>query len=176
MHPALEFADLFDRNVIKESVRHCIYGDHLLVDRHRFVLALLENLNGAGAALELPLRGGIEIRRKRRKRFELAVLREVEAQSAGDLLHRLDLRRAADSRDGDADVDGGPLASEEQVGLEKDLAVSDRNDVRRNVGRDVTGLRFYDRQSRQRTARLQDVFPVHDRRVFAQLCRALEQA
>ena len=96
------------------------------------------------------------------ERFELAVLREVEAQTAGDLLHRLDLRRATDARHRDADVDRRAHAGEEQVGLEEDLAVGDRDDVRRDVRRDVAGLRLDDRQRGERAAGLEDRLAVHD--------------
>ena len=71
---------------------------------------------------------------------------------AGDLLHRLGLGGRADARHRDADVQGGPLAGVEQVGLEEDLAVGDRDDVGRDVGRHVVGLRLDDRQGRQRAA------------------------
>jgi len=38
------------------------------------------------------------------------VLRQLEAERAGDLLHRLDLRRSTDARHRDASVDGRTLA------------------------------------------------------------------
>ena len=68
---------------------------------------------------------GVEVGGELRERRHLAVLREVEAQRAGDLLHRLDLRVAADAADRDADVDGGADARVEEVGLEEDLTVGD---------------------------------------------------
>ena len=95
------------------------------------------------------------------------ILREVETQTAGDRLHRLDLRRATDARHRDADVDRGANAGEEQVGLEEDLAVGDRDDVRRDVRRHVAGLRLDDRQRGERAARLEDVLAVDDARIFA---------
>ena len=64
----------------------------------------------------------------------------------------LRLRRRADARHRDADVHRRPDAGVEQVGLEEDLAVRDRDDVRRDVGRDVVRLRLDDRQRRQRAA------------------------
>ena len=82
----------------------------------------------------------------------LAVLGQVELERRRDLLHRLRLGRGAHARHRDADVQRGPLAGVEQVGLEEDLAVGDRDDVRRDVGRHVAGLRLDDRQRRQRAA------------------------
>ena len=85
---------------------------------------------------------------------------------AGDLLHRLDLRRRADAADREADVDGRADAAIEQLGLEEDLAVGDRDHVGRDIGRDVAGLGLDDRQRGQRA---RAVLVVH-------LGRALEQA
>ena len=126
-------------------------GD-LLADRERAALVLVQHLDQALAAAELLLRLGVELGAELRERLQVAVLREVELQLAGDLLHRLGLRVAADSRDRDADVDRRPDARVEQVRLEEDLAVGDRDDVGRDVGRDVVGLRLDDRQRGQRAA------------------------
>ena len=46
----------------------------------------------------------------------------------------------------------GRMTGVEQVGLKENLAVGDRDHVRRDVGRDVVGLRLDDRQRRQRAA------------------------
>src|SRR5260370_373923 len=95
--------------------------------------------------------GGIELEPERGKRFQLAILPKVEPQPPGDLLHRLDLRVAAHSTDGNAGVHGGPDVRVKEIGFEEDLSVGDRNDVGRNVGRDVARLRLDDRQPRQRS-------------------------
>ena len=116
--------------------------------------------------LSCALRRLVEVAAELRERRELAVLREVETQRAGDLAHRLDLRRAADARHRVADVDRRADALVEQVGLEEDLAVGDRDDVGRDVGREVAGLRLDDRQRRQRAAA----------ELVVQLRRALQQA
>src|SRR4029079_15458657 len=100
----------------------------------------------AGAASELLLRRLVELGPELRERLEGAVLREVDPQGSGDRLHRLDLRVAADAADRDPDVDRRTHAGEEQVGLEVDLAVGDRDDVRRDVRGDVMTLRLDDLQ------------------------------
>ena len=74
------------RHVVDEAVGHRVDDHDLLLDRHRLVLPLLEHFDRARAAIELPLRRGVEVRRERGERFELAVLREVEAETAGDRL------------------------------------------------------------------------------------------
>ena len=48
---------------------------------------------------------GVEVGGEHRERLQRAVLGEVELERAGDLLHRLDLRGAADAGDRDAHVD-----------------------------------------------------------------------
>jgi hypothetical protein len=67
------------------------------IDRQRRILALLQNLHQALAAIELRLRRLVEIGAELREGRQFAVLRQVQAQRAGDLLHRLDLRVAADA-------------------------------------------------------------------------------
>ena len=131
----------------------------------RLILRLLQHFDQPPAAVELVQRRLVEVAAELRERRELAVLREVEPQRAGDLPHRLDLRRAADARHRVADVDRRTDALVEQIRLEEDLAVGDRDDVGRNVGREVAGLRLDDRQRRQRSAA----------ELLAQLRRALEQ-
>ena len=97
---------------------------------------------------------------------QLAVLGELEAQGAGDLLHRLDLGGAADPGDRDADVDRRPHAGEEEVRLQEDLPVGDGDDVGGDVGGDVPGLGLDDGQGGERPAAL----------VVGELGGALEQA
>jgi hypothetical protein len=117
-----------------------------VAERLRLELRLLEQLREPRAPLELPPRGRIQILgAELREGLQLAVLGEVEPQRAGDGLHRLRLRVAAHARDGDADVCGRPLPGVEQVELEEDLTVRNRDDVRRDVCRDVAGLRLDDR-------------------------------
>jgi hypothetical protein len=77
-------------------------------------------------------------------------LREVEPQPPGDALHRLHLRGAAHARDRVADVDRRPDAGVEEIRLEEDLAVGDRDDVGRDVGRQVARLGLDDRQRGER--------------------------
>ena len=79
----------------------------LLFDRQGRILLLLQNLDQVLAAIQLLLRGLVEIGTELREGRQLAILRQIEAQAAGDLPHRLGLRVAAHAADGDADVDGG---------------------------------------------------------------------
>src|SRR5690606_18988042 len=90
------------------------------------------------------------VRTELRECLEFAVLGEFKTQRAGNLLHRLDLGAATYARDRKADVHRGTNARVEQVRFKINLAVGNRDDVRRNVGRHVTGLRLDDRKRGQR--------------------------
>ena len=54
--------------------------DDLLLDRQRLVLRLLQDLDQPAAAIELRLRGFVEVAAELRERRQLAVLREIETQ------------------------------------------------------------------------------------------------
>ena len=123
---------------------------HLLLHRHRLVLRLLQQLRQPRAAREQRLGGGVEVGGELREGRHLAVLRELQLDAPGDLLHRLDLRRRAHARDRDADVHRRADALVEQLRLQEDLAVGDGDDVGRDVGRDVARLRLDHRQRGQR--------------------------
>src|SRR5262245_4341267 len=58
----LEAADVLDRNGVQMSLRTKEDRDDLLLDRERLVLRLLEQLDESGTALQLRLRGGVEVR------------------------------------------------------------------------------------------------------------------
>ena len=126
--------------------------DDLFFDRHRAVLRLLEQLDQPLAAIQLILRRLVEVGRECGERLELAVLRKIQSQRPGHLFHCLDLCGATDAGHRDADVDRRPHTLVEQVGLQEALAVGDRDDVGRDVGRDVVGLGLDDRQTGQRSA------------------------
>jgi len=144
-----ETFDVFKRDVVCEAVGCGPDHEHLLFDVHRLILRLLQDFSETLTTRELCLRGFIEIRTELRKRLKLAELGQVETERSRHLLHRFDLRGSAYARNAVADVDRRTKAAVEKIGFEKDLAVSDRDHVRRNVRRDVTGLRLDDWEARQ---------------------------
>src|SRR6202521_4014657 len=162
----LELAHLGDRKRIEIAVDAGINRHDLLFHLQRRELRLLQQLGQARTAVEQALRRGIEIGAELRERRHFAVLRQLALDLAGDLFHRLGLRRRSDARHRKADVHRGPNALEEQVGLEEDLAVGNRDHIGRNVGRHVVGLGFDDRQRRQRSRAV----------IVVELGGALEQA
>ncbi len=132
----------------------------------RRVDALLEQLGEAVATLELRLGHGVEVGAERGERLELTELLQVGLERAHRGLHGLDLGGRADTGHRDADVDRRADTGLEQVVLQEDLAVGDRDHVGRDVGRDVAGLGLDDRQRRQRAGAV----------LVGELGRTLEQA
>src|SRR5712692_58232 len=161
----LPLQDPRGRHLVDMSLRPRVDHGHLLGQRDRLVLVLLEQLGKPRAALELIACLGVEVGGELRESRELAVLGEVESELTGDLAHGLRLRVATDTRNADADVERGALAGVEQVGLEIDLAVGDRDHVGRDEGRDVVGLGLDDGERRERAAAVR----------LVHLRRALEQ-
>jgi len=147
-----ELRDALDGDAVDEAVGRGVDLQHLILDRQRLALALVERLDQALATRQRALRVRIQVGAELREGLEVAVLRELELEPAGNLLHRTDLRIAADARDGDADVDRRAHTRVEELRLEEDLAVGNRDHVRRDVGRDVPRLRLDDRQRGHRAA------------------------
>ena len=59
--------------------------EHLLLDRHRRLRRLLEELGQAVAAVELCLGHLVELRAERGEGLELAELRQIDLERPGDL-------------------------------------------------------------------------------------------
>src|SRR5665647_1377710 len=125
---------------------------HLFLDRHGVEAPLVEDLDHALAAGERPLGGLVEVGAELGEGLQLAVLGEVDAQTAGDLLHGLDLGVAAHPAHRDADVHRRPYTAVEQVALQEDLPVGDGDHVGGDVGGHVAGLRLDDGDSGERPA------------------------
>ena len=142
----LEIAHPVDGHLLQQAVGAAEDDGHLLFDGHGAVLRLLEHLDVACAFVEHRLGGGIEVGAELGESLQLAILGLVHLQRAGDLLHRLDLRLAADARHRNADIDGGAYAAVEEVGLKEYLAVGDGDDVGGDIGRHVACLGLDDGQ------------------------------
>src|SRR5579863_3785714 len=139
-------------NVAGESIGRGIDNHDLLFGCLRLVLRLFEQFGELLAARQLILRCLVEIARELGKRGEIAVLRQLELQLPCYRFHRLGLRRSADTRNGETDVDRRPDSLEEELRRQVDLAVGDRDDVGRDVRGKVAGLRLDYRERRHRAA------------------------
>src|SRR3974390_723678 len=129
----LESAHLVERERVEIAVGAGPDHADLLFHLQRRELRLLEEFGQTRTAIQQALRRGVEIAAELRERRHFAVLRQLALDLAGDLLHRLGLRRGSAPRPRQTDVHRRPDALEEQVGFQEDLAVGDRNDVGRNV-------------------------------------------
>ena len=73
-------AHVVDGDGVEEALGAGVDDHHLLLDRQRLILRLLQDLDQPAAAIELRLRRLVEVAAELRERRELAVLREVETQ------------------------------------------------------------------------------------------------
>ena len=119
----------------------------MFFDRHRRILRLNQQLRVFPSLVDRQGRHGVHIAAEFGERLQLAVLRLIDLQRTGHFLHRLDLGVTTHTRHGNTHVDGRTVALVEEVRLEEDLPVGDRNHVRRDIGRHVARLRLDDREA-----------------------------
>ena len=93
-----------------------------------------QKLGEALAAVQKSLGRRIEVGAELGEGGEFAILRQLSFDLAGDLFHRLDLRRRPHAADRQADIHRRADALEEEIGFKEDLSVGDGNDVGRNIG------------------------------------------
>src|SRR3989344_5854967 len=146
MKSGFKILEFFHGNIVEKAVDCRVNYSDLVFDRHRFILRLLEDFRDALAAFNLFAGAFIKIRSKLGETRQLPELREIKAKLARDLFHGFDLRSRAHAGHRNTDVERRTDALIKQVTLEENLPVSDRNHVSRDVGGDVTGLGFDDRQ------------------------------
>ena len=113
-------------------------------------MRLLEHFHDAFAALELGFGGVVEVAAELRESCQLAELREIQLDGAGNLLHRFDLRGGSHAAHGEAHRNGGTHTLIKKVSFQKELAVGDGNHVGWNVRGHVARLRFDDGQRGER--------------------------
>merc|ERR1711943_33184 len=142
-----EVDNLVDGNVVDQALHTGINDGDLLSQDQGAELGVLEQLTQTLAALQLLLGGGIQIGSELREGGQFVELGQLQFQGAGNLLDGLGLGSTTHPAHGDTHVDRRPQTGVEQVGAEEDLTVRDRNHVGGDVGRNVTGLGFDDRQS-----------------------------
>ena len=108
--PSSKAAHPVDRKRIEIAIDPGVDHANLFLDLQGRELRLFQKLGQARAAREQALGRRVEIGTELRERRHFTVLREFALDLAGDLFHRLGLRRGADARDRKADVHGGPDA------------------------------------------------------------------
>ena len=160
-----EIAHLLDWEVIQESASAGKNDQDLFGKRQRRELCLFQEFYQTFSAIELRLRGLVQIAAKLRECRQFAILRQFELERPRHLPHGFDLRAAAHAAHRQTHVHGRPHTLVKQVSFQIDLTVGNRNDVGRNISGDVAGLRFDNGQCGQRAAA---VFVAQLRRTFQQ--------
>ena len=104
------------------------------------ILALFQQFSETHTAAQQLLGGGIQIRAELGKCSNLTVLCKLKFHGAGHLLHGTRLSSRSDTGNGKTDVNGWSNTLVKQLSFQENLAVSNGNDVGRDVSRDVTSL------------------------------------
>lgn len=92
---------------------------------------LTEELSQTSTTRQQEASRRIKVRTELRESSNFTVLREVQLERTRELLHDLGLRRRADTGHGETDINGRADTTEEQLSLQEDLTVGDRDDLRR---------------------------------------------
>jgi hypothetical protein len=102
--------------------------------------------------VECLLGGGIQIGTELGEGSNLTVLSQEKLKRTSDLLHGLELGSGTDTGHRETDVDGGADTLVEQLSLQEDLTIGNRNDVGGTIGRHITALSLNDGQGSHGTA------------------------
>jgi hypothetical protein len=133
-------SDIGDGNTIEETVNTGVDNGNLDFDSQRLVLSLLEEFSETGTTVEEETSRGIEIGSELGEGGDITVLGEVEFEGSSDGLHDLGLGSGSDTGYGKSDIDSGTYTLEEELSLEENLSISDRNNVGRNVSGYISSL------------------------------------
>ena len=110
------------------------------------IASLLEYLDDTLAERKTRFCIRVEIAAELCKRLQLAILRIEQLKRSRDLLHRLELSAASDTRYRDTGIYSRHNARMEQLGLEEYLTVGNRNYVCRDISRNIARLSLDYRQ------------------------------
>jgi hypothetical protein len=119
----------------------------LLLSGDWHILLLLEEFSELLTSVQELLGGSVEIRTELSEGGNFSVLGQLELEGTGDLLHGLDLGGGTDTGHRETDIDGGADTLVEELSLQEDLTISDRDHIGGNVGRHITslGLNYWER-------------------------------
>ena len=116
VHLGFKLRDLVVFDIVEQADGAGKDADYLIDDGHGLILGLLEQLDHTVAAIQLGLSCFVQLGAQLGKGLQVAEHGQVESQHAGDTLHGLDLRLAADTTDTDTDINGGAHTGKEQIG------------------------------------------------------------
>ena len=144
--------DTIERDIGKQAARRNVQDHRLLPNLQWVAKRLLQNLHQVLAVSQCTAGILIQIRTELGEYFQLAEAGQINTQRTGCFLDRLGLCGAAYTGNRQADVDRRTLTRKEQIVFQIDLSIRDRNDIGGDVRRNVTRLRFDDRQCGHRAA------------------------
>ena len=145
----LEPADFFRFDLVEIATHASEENASLLLDGHWHVLLLLEELGELLTSVEELLGGSIKIGTELGEGGDLTILGKLELERTGELLHGLDLGGGADTRHGKTDIDSGTDTLMEELSLQEDLAIRDRDHISGDICGHITSLGLNDGQSGQ---------------------------
>ena len=125
--------NLVDRHTLQKPVHTAIDHGNFVLDWPWLILWLDEELLVLAATIDRTCGHRVDVTTEFGERLKLAELCLSDLQRAGDLLHTLDLGITTYARYRDTHVDGRTYTPVEEVGLEENLTVGDRD----HIGRDV---------------------------------------
>mmetsp|Transcript_13634 Transcript_13634/g.33518 ORF Transcript_13634/g.33518 Transcript_13634/m.33518 type:complete len:413 (-) Transcript_13634:136-1374(-) len=143
-HRGLSRGDVRHGHLVQVALGGGVHHHDLLLDGHGVELALLQDLGQAGTALQHVLGGSVQVGAELGEGSHLTVLRQLQLQGTGHLLHGGELGGGAHAGHGQTDVQGGADTLVEQLSLQEDLAVRDGNHVGGDVRGHVAGLGLND--------------------------------
>ena len=147
----LEGSNIGSVDFIKVTSDTGIKDANLLLCWHWDVLLLLKELSKLLTSVKELLGGGIEIGTELGESGNFSVLGELELHGSRNLLHGLDLSGGSDSGDGKTDINGWSDTLVEELSLQEDLSISDRDDVSWDICGHITSLGLNNWKSGQRT-------------------------
>ena len=140
----LELGDLGGLDLVEVASDTGVENAGLLLDGHRDVLLLLEELGELLTSVKELLGGGIQIRTELGEGSDLTILSELELEGTGELFHGLNLGGRTDTRHGKTDIDSGTDTLMEELGLEEDLTIGNGDDISGDIGGHITSLGLND--------------------------------
>lgn len=147
----LEDTNIGSVDFIKVTSDTGIKDANLLLCWHWDVLFLLKELSKLLTSVKELLGGGIKIGTELGESGNLSVLSELELHGSRNLLHGLDLSGGSDSGDGKTDVNCWSDTLVEELSLQEDLSISDRDNISWDISGHITSLGLNNWKSCQRT-------------------------
>jgi len=135
-----EFTNIAGLNLIEVSLDTSVKDANLFLGGHWNVLLLLKELSEFLTSVKKLLSSGIKIGTELGEGSDFSVLGKLELHGTGNLLHGLDLGGGTDSRYGKTDVNCWSDTLIEELSLQEDLSISDRNNVCWDISRYITSL------------------------------------